>query len=189
MKDKILIHSCCAPCTTATLEKIRNDHDADITIFYYNPNISPIEEEIKRFSELQRYLENRYGGETKLIHGRYDAGSWNSLVEPLELSGEGGFRCKVCYYVRLLETFKTAKETGADFVTTTLSISPYKNFEWLDEIGTLLSKKFNIKWFLERWDYKRSVELSKEYGLYRQNYCGCKFSMAERLNSSKRKDS
>ncbi|HNW82616.1 MAG TPA: epoxyqueuosine reductase QueH [bacterium] len=189
MKTKILIHSCCAPCTTATLEKIRNDNNADIEVFYYNPNISPAEEEEKRFSELSLYLEKRYGNEVKLIRGEYDAHRWNSLVTPIELSGEGGFRCKVCYYIRLLETFNKAVETGADLVTTTLSISPYKNYEWLDEIGRLLSKKTGIGWFLEKWDYKRSVEISKEYGLYRQNYCGCEFSRVERLNLSKRQGS
>ena len=131
------------------------------------------------------YLERRYGNDIKLIRGKYDPDSWNSLVAPLELSGEGGFRCKVCYYLRLLETFKIAKGTGADLVSTTLSISPYKNYEWLDEIGILLSKKTGIGWFLEKWDYKRSVEISREYDLYRQNYCGCEFSRTERRNFSK----
>lgn len=189
MEQKIIVHSCCAPCTTATLEKIRNDHNADITVFYYNPNIFPVEEENMRFSELKTYLEKKYGTEIGLIRGKYDSSHWNSLVEPLEMSGEGGFRCKVCYYIRLLETFRTAKETGAELVTTTLSISPYKNFEWLDEIGKLLSKKFEIGWFLEKWDYKRSVEISKEFGLYRQNYCGCEFSKKESLSRSKRSGS
>lgn len=191
MKTKILLHSCCAPCTTAALEKIINDHNADIEVFYYNPNISPAEEESKRFAELSSYLEKRYGygGRIKLARGKYDAKRWNSLVAPLELSGEGGLRCKICYYLRLLETFNKAVETGADLVTTTLSISPYKNYEWLDEIGILLSKKTGIGWFLEKWDYKRSVEMSKEYRLYRQNYCGCEFSRIERLNLSKRQDS
>lgn len=185
MKTKILVHSCCAPCTTATLEKIISDHNADIEVFYYNPNISPAEEEAKRFAELSSYLEKRYGGRIMLTRGKYDSERWNSLVAPLQFSGEGGFRCKVCYYLRLLETFNKAVEAGADLVTTTLSISPYKNYEWLDEIGILLSKKTGIGWFLEKWDYKRSVEISKEYGLYRQNYCGCEFSRIERLSRSK----
>ncbi|HQB10245.1 MAG TPA: epoxyqueuosine reductase QueH, partial [bacterium] len=94
--------------------------------------------------------------------------------------GERGFRCKICYYIRLLETFRKATEINATTVTTTLSISPYKNYEWIDEIGMLLSERFDIKWFLEKWDYKRSIELSKEYGLYRQKYCGCIFSAKER---------
>lgn len=187
---KILVHSCCAPCTTATLEKIKKDRPVQsISVFYYNPNISPAEEEERRFSELETYLLRRYGPEIELIRGKYDNGSWNSLVGPLELSGEGGFRCKICYYLRLLETFRIAESRGMDLVTTTLSISPYKNFEWLDEIGRLLSKKTGIGWFLEKWDYKRSLEISKEYDLYRQKYCGCEFSMRERLSRSERKGS
>jgi epoxyqueuosine reductase len=180
LKKHILIHSCCAPCTTATLEKILNETDADISVFYYNPNISPVTEEEKRFIELSRYIEKRYGSDVAVVRGKYDNCEWNQLVEPLSLSGEGGFRCKVCYYIRLLETFKKAKKINATMVTTTLSISPYKNHEWIDEIGMLLSEKFDIKWFLEKWNYKRSLELSKEYGLYRQKYCGCVFSAIER---------
>jgi hypothetical protein len=180
LKEKILIHSCCAPCTTATLETIKNEIDADISVFYYNPNIFPADEEEKRFIELSRYIEKRYGSVVEVIRGKYDNYEWNQLVEPLSLSGEGGFRCKVCYYLRLLETFKKAAEINATMVTTTLSISPHKNYEWLNEIGMLLSRKFNILWFLKKWDYKRSVELSKEHDLYRQNYCGCIFSKTER---------
>lgn len=177
MKEKILIHSCCAPCTTATLEKILTDFsDSQVLLFYYNPNIFPQSEEEKRFFELAKYAETRYGNKIEVIRGKYDYENWNSLIEPIEKSGEGGFRCKVCYYLRLLETFKKAKELNATLVTTTLAISPYKNFDWLNEIGEVLSKKFKIKWLLEKWDYKRSIKLSKEYGLYRQKYCGCEFS-------------
>ena len=186
MNEKILVHACCAPCTTATLEEILTDYpDAAITVFYYNPNIFPAEEEEKRFQELDRYLGRRYGEKIGLIRGKYDFDFWNSMIEPVELSGEGGFRCRICYYLRLLEAFKKARETGATHVTTTLAISPYKNFEWLDEIGKLLSAKFGITWFLKRWNYRRSIELSKEYGLYRQKYCGCEYSKRRDLNISK----
>lgn len=163
--------------------------DSGISVFYYNPNIYPAEEEQRRFSELKKYLEQRYDGQIGIIRGKYDAENWRSFIEPLEMSGEGGMRCRFCYYLRLLETFKMASQTGASSVTSTLSISPYKNFDWLDETGKLLSLKFKIEWFLEKWDYKRSIGLSKEYGLYRQKYCGCEFSMNERLNILKRKGS
>ena len=177
MTEKILLHACCAPCTTATLEKILADNpEAEVSVFYYNPNISPAEEEEKRWSELLRYIATRYGETVKVLRGKYDYDFWNSMIEPVSLSGEGGFRCRICYYLRLLESFKKAAELSCDAVSTTLAISPYKNFEWLDETGRLLSEKFGIRWFLERWDYKRSIELSKEYGLYRQKYCGCDYS-------------
>jgi predicted adenine nucleotide alpha hydrolase (AANH) superfamily ATPase len=180
LKEHILIHSCCAPCTTAVLEKIKSGSDPDISVFYYNPNISPETEEEKRFIELSRYVEKRYGSGIEVIRGKYDNYEWNQMVDPVSTSGERGFRCKICYYIRLLETFRKATEINATTVTTTLSISPYKNYEWIDEIGMLLSERFDIKWFLEKWDYKRSIELSKEYGLYRQKYCGCIFSAKER---------
>ncbi|MGI6393819.1 MAG: epoxyqueuosine reductase QueH [bacterium] len=175
-EKKVLIHSCCAPCTTATLEQILRDYSSLASVFYYNPNISPQEEEQKRFIELKNYIEKRYDNKIEVIKGNYDFNNWDSLVEPVSESGEKGFRCKICYYIRLLETFKKAKEINAQAVTTTLSISPHKNYEWLDEIGTLLSKKFKIEWILHKWNYKRSIELSKEFNLYRQNYCGCRFS-------------
>lgn len=159
-----------------------------MTAFYYNPNISPVDEEQKRFEELERYLAKRYEDQVGLIRGMYDFDEWNSLVEPVSLSGEGGFRCKVCYYLRLLETFHVAGKEGFDAVSSTLSISPYKNRKWLNEIGQLLSEKFSIEWVDEDYDYPRSVELSKEYGLYRQNYCGCSFSKAEREERIKRKN-
>ena len=139
MSEKILLHACCAPCTSATLEKILSDNpDSEISVFYYNPNISPAEEEEKRYAELVRYIDTRYGNAVKVLRGKYDYDSWNSLIEPVSLSGEGGFRCRICYYLRLLESFKKAAELSCNAVSTTLAISPYKNFEWLDEIGKLL---------------------------------------------------
>lgn len=176
---KILLHTCCAPCSSASVEKLLSLDDFEVTAFYYNPNISPQSEEEKRFKELERYLDERYQGEVGLIRGRYDFKDWNELISPVAESGEGGFRCRICYYLRLLETFKTAKENGFDAVSSTLSISPYKNREWLNEIGELLSKKFSIEWVDEDYDYRRSLDLSKEYDLYRQNYCGCAYSKAE----------
>ena len=184
---KILLHTCCAPCATASIEKLLSSDNYKVSAFYYNPNISPQEEETKRFEELERYLEERYEESVGLIRGMYDFDAWSDLVEPVSSSGEGGFRCKVCYYLRLLETFRVAKKGGFDAASSTLSISPYKNRKWLNEIGMLLSKKFSIEWIDEDYDYKRSVEISKEYDLYRQNYCGCSFSKAERYERLKNK--
>ena len=176
---KILLHTCCAPCVSASIEKLIDSESYDVTAFYYNPNISPQSEEEKRFKELERYLDERYRGEVGLIRGKYDFRNWSDLISPVSKSGEGGFRCRICYYLRLLETFKIAKENGFDVVSSTLSISPYKNRDWLNEIGNLLAGKFSVEWIDEDYDYRRSVELSKEYGLYRQNYCGCAYSKAE----------
>ncbi len=181
MKSKILIHVCCAPCATATLEQVMSDFPlSDILLYYYNPNIHPFLEEDKRYVELKQYIVKRYGTEIDLLKGEYDHDAWISMVEPLSLSGEGGLRCRICYYIRLLSSFKIAEKEKCSHVTTTLSISPHKNFEWLNETGALLSEKFCINWFLEKWDYRKSVALSKEYELYRQNYCGCSFSKDER---------
>ena len=151
-----------------------------VTAFYYNPNISPQKEEAKRFIELEKYLKKRYKGQVGLTRGSYDFNEWNRLVEPLSLSGEGGLRCRVCYYLRLLKTFIKATKNGFNTVSSTLSISPYKNRKWLDETGMLLSEKYGIEWVVGDYSYKRSVELSKEYRLYRQTYCGCSFSIEER---------
>lgn len=176
---RILLHTCCAPCSSASIEKLLSLDTYKITAFYYNPNISPQSEENKRFEELERYLDERYQGDVDLIRGMYDFNDWNELVNPVAGSGEGGFRCRICYYLRLLETFKIAKENGFDTVSSTLSISPYKNRKWLNEIGKILAEKFSIEWVDEDYNYKRSVELSKEFNLYRQNYCGCGYSKAE----------
>ena len=184
---KILLHTCCAPCATASIEKLLKLDSFEVVAFYYNPNISPKEEAEKRYDELERFLIQK-GDEIELIKGEYNFDHWNSLVEPLSLSGEGGFRCKVCYYLRLLETFKVAKDIGAEAVSSTLSISPYKKRKWLNEIGLLLSKKYDIEWIDEDYDYRRSIEISKEYNLYRQDYCGCSFSKKEREERVKKKN-
>ncbi len=177
MKQKVLIHICCAPCSTSAVERILTLYqNPDLILFYYNPNISPLLEEKKRYGELVGFLKTSYGDRVYLERGEYDHDYWYSLVEPLKFSGEGGLRCRMCYYIRLLKTFNTAQKLNASSVTTTLATSPYKNFDWLSEIGILLSKRYGIEWFVEKWDYKRSIELSKKHGLYRQNYCGCEFS-------------
>lgn len=173
---RLLLHACCAPCSTSALEKLSGYFDGDITLFFYNPNIAPAEEMQKRLDELVLFSDKVYGDKAPVIVGEYDANDWLKLIGPLASTGEGGERCRLCYYLRLLKTFERAKELGFTHVSTTLSVSPYKNFEWLTDIGNTLAKHFGIEYIAEKWDYKRSKELSNQYGLYRQNYCGCVFS-------------
>jgi len=180
MRRHILLHACCAPCATAAIEILDKEFDGDITVLYYNPNIAPRKEMETRFEELSRYLSERYGDKIPLIKGEYDAAEWMRRVAPLSASGEGGKRCFECYYMRLHYLFEKAKELGVTDVSTTLSISPHKDKKWLDEIGRLLEKYYHVSWYSHLWDYRRSVELSKEYNLYRQDYCGCIFSLKER---------
>lgn len=180
---KLLIHSCCAPCSSYVLEYLSNYFD--ITIYYYNPNISPIEEFNKRVEEQKRLinvlpLKNK----VKFIEGIYDNSKYEELIKGLEQEKEGGSRCHLCYRLRLEETAKLAKEKCFDYFTTTLSISPYKNSKVLNEIGEQLSNIYDIKYlysdFKKKDGYKRSIELSNIYGLYRQDYCGCKYSKIQR---------
>lgn len=176
----ILLHACCAPCATAAIEILDASFDGKISVLYYNPNIAPQKEMETRFNELKRYLLERYGDRIELIKGVYDAAEWMRRIAPLASSGEGGKRCFECYYMRLHYLFETARELGVTDVSTTLSISPHKDKAWLDEIGGLLATHYNVSWYSHAWDYRRSVELSKEYNLYRQDYCGCIFSLKER---------
>ncbi len=179
----LLLHSCCAPCSSATLERLANVFK--ITIFYYNPNIEPAKEFDKRFLEQERFIgEINTKYPIKLIRGRYNPEEFHSAIKGKEHIREGGERCYSCYELRLRETAKTAKSGGFDYFTTTLSISPYKNAKWLNEIGERLSKESNVPFLYadlkKKNGYKRSIELSKEYNLYRQNYCGCEYSKKER---------
>lgn len=180
MNKKLLLHICCGPCATATLEELEQIFDGEISGFYYNPNISPEKEMEDRYIEADRYFNERYGDKIKLIKGEYNFKDWYSQVAPLKTTGEGGMRCAICYYFRLKKTFEKAKELGYTHVSTTLSISPHKNLEWIKEIGDALGKEYKIEFIAKKWNYQRSIELSKEYNLYRQNYCGCAFSLMER---------
>ena len=175
----LLLHSCCAPCSSYVLEYLTNYFS--ITIFYYNPNISPKEEFEKRVIEQKRLLsELNVKNKISFIGGVYDSERFFEMSRGLESLQEGGERCFKCYKLRLEETAKLAKEKSFDYFTTTLSVSPYKNAEKLNSIGDSLSKKYNIPYlysdFKKRNGYKRSIELSKVYNLYRQDYCGCIFS-------------
>ncbi len=175
----LLLHSCCAPCSSYVLEYLSNYFK--ITILYYNPNISPKEEFTKRCEEQKRLIsEMPLKNKVDFIEGVYDNNRYEELIKGKEQEKEGGSRCHICYNMRLEETAKLAKEKGYDYFTTTLSISPYKNAKVLNEIGEALAKKYGINYlyadFKKKNGYKRSIELSKEYNLYRQNYCGCKYS-------------
>jgi len=183
IKPSLLLHSCCAPCSSYVLEYLSSFFK--ITIYYYNPNISPKEEFIKRLEEqknllLKMPLENK----VNCIEGIYDLQSFINLSKGLENLPEGGERCYKCYNIRLEKTAALAKEKNFDYFTTTLSVSPYKNAEKLNEIGSALSKKYGVNYlysdFKKKNGYKRSIELSKIYNLYRQNYCGCIFSKMAR---------
>ena len=178
-RKKLLLHACCAPCSSYVLEYLTEYFD--ISVFYYNPNISPFSEYEKRISELKRLIrEMPLSGKTDIIDGKYDPESFIDIAAGSEGLPEGGERCFRCYRLRMEEAAKKALEKGFDYFTTTLSISPHKNAEKINEIGQELEQKYGVKYlyadFKKRDGYKRSIQLSHDYGLYRQNYCGCIYS-------------
>lgn len=175
----LFLHCCCAPCSSAVLERLSSDFK--ITVFYYNPNITIEEEYKKRIEELKRFVGNyKSKNEITFIEGEYNPKLFFEKTKGLEQEPEGGKRCFVCYNIRLLETAKLAKKLDFDYFTTTLSISPHKNVTWLNEIGEKLATEYKIGYlyadFKKKEGYKRSIVLSKEYNLYRQDYCGCNYS-------------
>ena len=179
----LLLHSCCAPCSSYCLEYLSQYFK--ITVFYYNPNIYPEEEYFKRVKEQQRFIERlpaKYP--VSFVEGNYDKERFYQMAQGLEDVKEGGERCFRCYELRLRESAEIANKLHMDYFTTTLSISPLKNAEKLNEIGDRLSEEYGISYlnsdFKKKNGYKRSVELSEEYGMYRQYYCGCFFSKKER---------
>ncbi|MBQ9902122.1 MAG: epoxyqueuosine reductase QueH [Clostridia bacterium] len=176
---RLLLHSCCAPCSSSVLEYLSPHFD--ITLFYFNPNITPEKEYRKRVAELHRLIsEAEYPNPVRIIEGRYDSGEFFDMARGLEDLPEGGERCAKCYRLRLEETARVAAEGGFDYFTTTLSVSPYKNAQKLNAIGTELAGQYGVKYLLSDFKkkdgYRRSIELSARYGLYRQNYCGCIYS-------------
>lgn len=193
----LFLHSCCAPCSSYVLEYLSQYFF--ITVFYYNPNIYPEEEYYKRVKEqksfIRRFNENsrqapmeagtqRRFHEISFVEGNYDKERFYAMAKGLEQVPEGGERCFGCYELRLREAAEYAKESGMDYFTTTLSISPMKNAEKLNEIGEKLAQEYGVKYlssdFKKKNGYKRSTELSREYDMYRQDYCGCVFSLQER---------
>lgn len=178
-KPSLLLHACCAPCSSYVIEYLSKYFN--ITIYYYNPNISPIQEYNFRLEELSRLLKEMKEAENiEILPCEYEAEFFYQMAKGMEQEKEGGERCFKCYKLRLEKTAEAAKEKKFDYFTTTLSISPYKNAQKLNEIGKELSEKYNIPYlysdFKKKNGYKRSIELSKEYDLYRQDYCGCIYS-------------
>lgn len=175
----LLLHACCAPCSSYVLEYLSEYFK--ITVMFYNPNISSKDEYEHRARELCRFVEEKkFLNPVNVMIEEYDPTTFYREVEGMEDCAEGGRRCFHCYTLRLERTAKIAKEFKFDYFTTTLSISPLKNAEKLNEIGGILEEKYGIKYlysdFKKKNGYKRSIELSKEYNLYRQNFCGCEFS-------------
>lgn len=177
-KPTLLLHACCAPCSSAVLEKLCEIFD--ITIFFYNPNISPESEFIFRLDELKRMLPKIELADIDVVAPPYNYTEFLNIANGMEEMPEGGRRCHACYRLRLEKTAGYAKENGFDYFTTTLSISPYKNAQWLNEIGLYEGEKQGVKYLFSDFKkdngYKRSCELSKEFNLYRQDYCGCVYS-------------
>ena len=181
-RPRLLLHSCCAPCSSFVLERLMDAFD--LTVFYYNPNIAPKEEFLRRVEEQRRLIESMpHERPIGLIQGDYDDQVFYELARGHEQDPEGGARCTACFRLRLGKTAETAAQEGFDYFTTTLSISPLKDAQRLNAIGAELSAAFGVPYlfsdFKKKNGYKRSCELYAEYGLYRQDYCGCIFSRLE----------
>lgn len=180
-KPSLLLHVCCGPCSSYVLEYLSNYFE--ITILFYNPNIYPKEEYIRRKEEMEEFVSKVYPN-TKYIIMDYNEKEFYDAVRGYEHLGERSERCFKCYELRLKKTVEYAKENGYDYFTTSLSISPYKVSSKLNEIGSILEKEYGINYlysdFKKKNGYKRSVEISKEYNMYRQEYCGCVYSKVER---------
>lgn len=188
---KLLLHSCCAPCSTYVLEYLTQHFD--ISVLYYNPNIHPSEEYFKREAEQERYINivNKVN-KIELIKAPYRPQQYFNAVKGYELDKEGGDRCTLCYKLRLDIAAQYAKNHGYDYFTTTLSISPHKNAQIINKIGEKLEEQYDVKYlyadFKKKNGFKRSIELCNQYDVYRQNYCGCVFSLKESQEREKQKE-
>ncbi len=178
-RPSLMLHSCCAPCSSYVMEYLTKYFD--ITIFYYNPNISP-EEEYRHRVEEQKRLISEMCPDVKFIEGKYEPEKFYEMAKGLEKEPERGKRCLKCYRMRLEATAKQALESGSDYFTTTLSISPQKSSAVINETGKNVSEEYGIPYlfsdFKKKGGYKRSIELSAVYNLYRQNFCGCIYSIS-----------
>lgn len=183
-RPSVLLHSCCGPCSTAVIERLLEDYS--ITVFFYNPNITEAEEYALRLDAQKTVIEKFNGGDRfiidriGLVEGAYRPELFLCGVRGLEDEPEGGDRCSVCFRMRLEETARRAKCGGYDFFTTTLTVSPHKNYPLISQIGREIADSYGIGFldmdFKKKAGFQRSIELSREFGLYRQNYCGCRFS-------------
>lgn len=187
-KPRLLIHSCCAPCSSYVLEYLSEYFE--VTIYYYNPNIYPEAEFYRRAEEQKNLIKAMpLSCEVQFIQGDYVPKHYYDTIKGMETEPEGGERCFRCYELRLREAAKLAKELGFDYFTTTLSISPHKNSAKLAEIGEKVAEEYGVSYlpsdFKKKNGYKRSIELSKEYNLYRQDYCGCVYSKQEREKATR----
>ena len=188
---RLLLHACCAPCSSAVLEYLSQYFF--ITLLYYNPNIAPYEEYEKREAELRRLVSQmHFTHPVELLPCSYNGQAFVEAARGLEGEPEGGKRCEACFRLRLEYAAKEAARLHFDYYTTTLTISPMKNARLLNQLGEELGEKYGVAHlpsdFKKKDGYKRSIELSKEYGLYRQDYCGCAFSRAQRQREKERKD-
>ena len=180
-KPNLLLHSCCGPCSTQVLSFLAPYFN--ITVLYYNPNIEPFSEYEKRKQEQIRFIKEFNHSNITFLDCDYDNNAFTEAVKGLENEKEGGARCPVCFRVRLEKTARVAKEKKYDFFGTTLTVSPYKNSKQINLIGHALEKRYNVKFlysdFKKKDGYKKSIELSKQYNLYRQNYCGCNYGRVQ----------
>lgn len=174
--EKLLLHSCCGPCSSGVLDQLTTNYI--VTVFFYNPNIYPEEEYVKRAEAQHKYL-NQIG--VSSVFCDYTPEDYESVVKGLEGEPEGGNRCLECFRIRLEKTAQYAKEKGYDVFTTTLSVSPHKDYIAINKIGKELEAKYGVKYleanFKKNDGYLKSIQNSKLYGIYRQNYCGCKYSI------------
>ena len=182
-KPALLLHSCCGPCSTAVIERLVDDYD--ITVYFYNPCITDWDEYEKRKESQIRFIEHynlHLGGTSKVsfIEGDYDPENYFRMVEGYEQEPEGGSRCTICFTQRLRKTAEAAKLGGCPLFTTTLTVSPHKNYPLISAIGKGVAEEYGVEFldldFKKKAGFQRSIQMSKEYELYRQNYCGCEFS-------------
>jgi len=184
----MLLHICCAPCSTHVIDTLKADYDLDG--YFYNPNIHPESEYKLREKEIERYAGSN---NMRLIHEEYDAERWFELTKGMDDLPEGDKRCEICFKMRLERTAKYANEHGYDIIATTLSISPHKNAQKINEVGSKIAEKHGIRFleadFKKKGGFEKSIQLSKKFGLYRQSYCGCVYSKreAEKRASSRKK--
>ena len=184
MKETLLLHSCCGPCSTAVIERLAEE-GYQLTVLFANANITEEEEYRKRLSEQKRFLSEYNKNQTPdqqvaFLEGSYQPDQYLRRFEGLEAEPEGGARCEVCFSLRLAETAETCKKLGLSSFATTLSVSPHKNVQKINRIGMELASQIGVEFlpfdFKKKNGYQRSLELSREHALYRQNYCGCEFS-------------